>query len=168
MRKDFGRKVANFLEDVAQTGTLIGISKRYLDYREYNGIGSRIRSFNVLEKRKNAKKTMHLWVGVAPGARSDPCTPGLLLRHKSSVKRREELSCFSASRPVGPLGPRRNFNQTVTSPAGAKLRNPIRAHPSTLTRTKRWRMKPNGLPRRKQTLAIEFSKDSNPVSMSAH
>ncbi|KAL1251563.1 hypothetical protein QQF64_019359 [Cirrhinus molitorella] len=68
---------------------------------------------------------MHPWVGVSPGARSDPCTPGLLLRHKSSVKRREELSRFSARRPAGPLGPRRNFNQTVTSPAGAKLRNLI-------------------------------------------
>lgn len=43
---------------------------------------------------------------------------------------------FQRSPSRGTARTEENFNQTVTSPAGAKLRNLIRAHLSTLTRTK--------------------------------
>lgn len=127
-----------------------------ISYLEYNVFVSRISAFKVSEIRNTEqRKEKNVFMGRRrSGSAQRSVHAGAPAAAQKLPKRREEFSRFSARRPAGPLGPRRNFNQTVTSPAGAKLRNPIRVHPSTLTRTKRWRIKPNGLPRQKQTLAI--------------
>lgn len=122
------------------------------------------------EKKRNAaqrKESNVSRVGVAAGARSDPCTPGSCCGTKA--RRSEDKSSPVSARAV----PRDHSDREETSikpwrlqrEPNSEIRSARISPPSH--ELKRWRIKPTGLPGQKQTLAIRFSKEINSVRTSA-